>query len=144
MPADLIRVDAPAYQAWQGDRLLTLEPLAFDLLAYLVAHAGQVVPPDQIMREVWKVSQWSNITTATVTMSRLRDALGDAHDNPTYITTVRGRGYRFEKAMVAPAETKTVEVDGRRYDVLWWEKGPYRGATVTFTLHAREAVRDGS
>lgn len=137
---DLIRVDTRAYQAWQGDRLLVLEPLAFDLLAYLIAHAGEVVSADRIMREVWKVSRWPNLKTVTVTMSRIRDALGDDYDAPVYITTVRGRGYRFEKAMVAPAETRVVEVDGRRYDVVWWERHPSRAQDVTFTLHAREAV----
>jgi DNA-binding winged helix-turn-helix (wHTH) protein len=144
MPADLVRVDAAARQAWLGDRLLVLNPLTFDLLAYLVTQAGDVISPDQIMREVWKVSRWPNLKTLTVTMGRVRDALGDDYDNPTYITTIRGRGYRFEAAMVAPAETRVVDVDGRRYDVVHWEKHPYRGADVTFTLHAREAVSDGS
>ena len=143
MAADLVRVDAAAHQAWLGDTELDLLPMEYRLLAFLVANAGRVATYDQLMRGVW-LTDWmpSRKTIIQQTMG-LRRKLGDSFPF-RYVSAVRGIGYRFEKAMVAPVETRRVDIDGRRYDVIHWEKHPHQGATATFTLHAREVVPDGA
>lgn len=142
--ADLVRIDDHARQAWLGETLLPLRPMEYRLLHELVSHAGVVLPVRHLLREVWGTDVWGMRGTVYMTLVRLRKALGDDAKHPTYITTIDG-GLRFEAAMLAPSQTRVVDIDGRRYTVLHWEKHPYQGATQTFTLYARpvEAVSDG-
>ncbi|MEV0382330.1 winged helix-turn-helix domain-containing protein [Nonomuraea sp. NPDC050643] len=141
--ADLIRVDRDAQQAWQGSKLLSLTSMEFKLLVFLTERAGQVVSMKQILAGVWR-TEWMGLRKSlTTTLVRLRRELGDDAQHPIYITTIRYEGWRFEASMVTPSETRTVDIDGRRYDVLHWEKHPFQGSTATFTLHAREVMPDG-
>jgi DNA-binding response OmpR family regulator len=72
----------------------------FDVLEYLLEHAGQVVSRDALSRHLWSDSDehWTN--TVTVHIKSLRDKL-DRPFNQALIQTVHGRGYKFE----APAPT---------------------------------------
>lgn len=99
---DLIRVDVDTWQAWQGDTPLKLSRMAFLLLALLVRRAGTVVTREQIAEQVWQTSHsYGSSKTIDVTTAKVRKALGDDPDNPAYLVTVRGVGYRFNPAMVA-------------------------------------------
>ena len=71
---------------------LQLSRKEFDLLAELVAHAGEVVRREDIMSRVWDVNWFGSTKTLDVHMGWLRRKLGD----PTYVETVRGVGFRFE------------------------------------------------
>ena len=73
----------------------------FDLLLYLVENAERVVPKAELMSAVWKdvVVEENNLTQ---TISSLRKALGDTPEEPRFIVTVPGRGYRFI-ALLNPA-----------------------------------------
>lgn len=140
---ELVRIDTDAQQAWRGGVLLPLARLEFKLLAVLVENAGRVVPQRQVLRQVWD-TEWHGVRrTMVTTLMRVRKALGDDWQNPTYITTIIGEGLRFNPAMVEPSQTQTVDIDGRRYSVVRWERHPFHGSTVEFTLHAREVVADG-
>jgi DNA-binding response OmpR family regulator len=69
----------------------------FDLLAYLAGSPGQVFSREQLLRQVWgSSSQWQSDATVTEHVRRLRRKIEDDPDNPRWITTVRGVGYRFE------------------------------------------------
>ena len=71
----------------------------FDLLHILIRHAGEVVPRQEIMDEVWDPHWFGSTKTLDVHVSWLRRKLGDDPSAPRYITTIRGVGFRF-----APAE----------------------------------------
>jgi DNA-binding response OmpR family regulator len=92
-----VRVDAEARRAWLGDTELDLTTKEFDLLSVLVNEAGKVVTREQIMREVWDSKWWGSTKTLDMHISWLRRKLGDDAQNPRYITTVRGVGFRFER-----------------------------------------------
>jgi DNA-binding response OmpR family regulator len=49
------------------------------------------------MREVWDVNWWGSTKTLDMHVSWLRRKLGDDAGQPTYISTVRGVGFRFER-----------------------------------------------
>ena len=69
----------------------------FDLLAFLAASPRQVFSRDQLLNQVWgSSSQWQSDATVTEHVRRLRRKIEDDPDNPRWITTVRGVGYRFE------------------------------------------------
>ena len=69
----------------------------FDLLAFLAGSPRQVFSREQLLRQVWgSSSDWQSDATVTEHVRRLRRKIEDDPDHPSWITTVRGVGYRFE------------------------------------------------
>jgi DNA-binding response OmpR family regulator len=69
----------------------------FDLLAFLAGSPRRVFSRDQLLQQVWgSSSNWQSDATVTEHVRRLRRKIEDDPDNPRWITTVRGVGYRFE------------------------------------------------
>jgi DNA-binding response OmpR family regulator len=91
-----VRMDLAAHRAFQGDRELHLTAKEFDLLRVLVREAGSVVPRETLMREVWETDPSGSTKTLDMHVSWLRRKLGDDANDPRYIATVRGMGFRFE------------------------------------------------
>jgi DNA-binding winged helix-turn-helix (wHTH) protein len=78
---------------------------AFDVLAYLVEHAGRLVTQDEILEALWSET-YVNPEVLRKYILEIRRTLGDRPDSPEFIETVPKRGYRF----VAPVlEESTVE-----------------------------------
>ena len=69
----------------------------FDLLAFLAASPRQVFSREQLLRQVWgSSSDWQSDATITEHVRRLRRKVEKDPDNPRWVVTVRGVGYRFE------------------------------------------------
>lgn len=83
----------------RGGTDVQLEPRAIDVLAYLAARAGRVVPKAELIDAVWQ-KRFVSEATLTHTIAVLRHALGDDVHAPRYIATVHKRGYR----VVAPVQ----------------------------------------
>lgn len=92
-----VRVDVESRRAWLREDELTLTAKEFDLLTVLAREAGKVVTRDDLMREVWESAWFSSTKTLDMHVSWLRRKLGDDALQPTFITTVRGVGFRFER-----------------------------------------------
>src|SRR5688572_8257398 len=92
-----VRMDVESRRAWLGEEELTLTAKEFDLLRVLLRDAGKVVTRDQLMREVWDTAWWGSTKTLDMHVSWLRKKLVDDANNPRFITTVRGVGFRFER-----------------------------------------------
>jgi DNA-binding response OmpR family regulator len=91
-----VRLDQRSRRAWVGDTELMLRPKEHELLAALVATAGEAVRREQLMDQVWD-EHWSGPTkTLDVHIANLRRKLADAGDRWDRISTLRGFGYRFE------------------------------------------------
>lgn len=95
-----VKVDVGAHRAFQGKRELQLTAKEFELLRVLLRDAGSVVARDALMREVWGSDPSGSTKTLDMHVSWLRRKLGDDANDPRYITTVRGMGFRFETAQV--------------------------------------------
>ncbi len=91
-----VRVDVDARRAWVAERELRLSPKEFDLLAFLVRHAGRTVARAQIMAEVWEGAWFGSTKTLDMHVSALRRKLDDDAAAPRHLVTVRGVGFRFE------------------------------------------------
>ncbi len=91
-----VRMDLAAHRAFKGDHELHLTAKEFELLRVLVRDAGSVVSRDQLMREVWDSDPTGSTKTLDMHVSWLRRKLGDDANDPHYISTVRGMGFRFE------------------------------------------------
>lgn len=94
-----ITVDRDARRAWASDRELDLRAKEFDLLAFLIAEAGNALTRERIMSEVWDEHWFGSTKTLDMHISALRRKFGESgaeEAGPGRITTLRGVGYRLE------------------------------------------------
>lgn len=68
----------------------------FRLLDWFVRHPGRVFSRDQLLDAVWRDTQYVTPRSVDVYVRRLREKIESDPENPAYIRTVRGAGYRFE------------------------------------------------
>jgi DNA-binding response OmpR family regulator len=90
-----LRIDPGARSIALAGEEIALTQREFDLLAYLAAHPGQVFSRDQLMDAVWEYPFFTDTSTVTVHVRRLRAKLGDDPSEPRFIETVWGVGYRL-------------------------------------------------
>jgi DNA-binding response OmpR family regulator len=91
-----LRVEPATRRVFLDGEELTLTQREFDLLAYLVERPGRVFSRDQLMEAVWEYPFFTDTSTVTVHIRRLRAKLGDDSAEPRFIETVWGVGYRFK------------------------------------------------
>jgi two-component system, OmpR family, response regulator ResD len=80
-----------------GGSQVELTQREFDLLLFLARHPGQVFSRDQLMDRVWRFSFYTDTTTVTVHIRRLRAKIEPDPARPRWIETVWGVGYRFQQ-----------------------------------------------
>jgi DNA-binding response OmpR family regulator len=68
----------------------------FRLLDYLARHAGRVFTRDQLLDSVWRDTAYVTPRSVDVYVRRIREKIEPDPENPRYLKTVRGAGYRFE------------------------------------------------
>jgi DNA-binding response OmpR family regulator len=90
-------VDPERRRAWRAGNEIRLSRKEFDLLHALISRPGEIVSRDLLMQEVWQTTFWTSAKTIDVHLGWLRRKLGDDPRRPTLITTIRGRGLRFEE-----------------------------------------------
>lgn len=90
-----LRVDVPQRQAYLDGALLALTRKEFDLLAYLAARPGRVIPRRELLEEVWRQPSVGDDQTIDVHLYWLRRKLGENAARPKFLHTVRGVGVRF-------------------------------------------------
>jgi DNA-binding response OmpR family regulator len=92
-----VELDPQTRRAWRAGREIVLSRKEFDLVEALMSRAGDIVTRDELMREVWKTNFWTSSKTIDVHLGWVRRKLGDDTRRPTLITTIRGKGLRFER-----------------------------------------------
>lgn len=79
------------------DRPLSLTPTEFAILRILLERKGQVVSSEDLFHAIWKDEYYCKSSSAiTVHIRHLREKLGDTIDQPKYIKTVWGVGYKID------------------------------------------------
>ena len=78
-------------------RSLPIKPKAFELLAFLIRHPGQVFTRDQLLEHVWGYDYAGETRTVDVHVHWLRSRIEADPGNPSFIHTVRGVGYVFRR-----------------------------------------------
>jgi len=91
-----VRLDPASRRAWRGGEEVVLSRKEFDLVHALIARAGEIVTRDELMRDVWHTTFWTSSKTIDVHLGWVRRKLGDDTRHPSLITTIRGKGLRFE------------------------------------------------
>ena len=97
------RLDPATGSLWRDEVLLPLPPKPFTVLAYLVAHAGQVVSKETLLEAVWPHTAVTEGVLKTC-LGQIRQVLGETVRTPQYIATLHRRGYRFVAPVVEHAE----------------------------------------
>ena len=88
------RLDTANHMLWCDGNRVPMAPKSFDVLAYLVEHAGLLVTQDEILEALWSET-YVNPEVLRKYILEVRKTLGDRPDNPEFIETVLKRGYRF-------------------------------------------------
>jgi DNA-binding response OmpR family regulator len=91
------KLDRGAHRVFLRGRELLLTSTEFRLLEFFLTHAGRAYSRDQLLEEVWGQQRFVTPRTVDVHVRRLREQIETEPDNPRYLTTVRGFGYRFEE-----------------------------------------------
>ena len=90
-------LDIKAHTCTLNERPLALTPTEFAILQILCQRKGQVVSSEELFHFVWKDEYYSKSNnTITVQIRRLREKMNDSFENPKYIKTVWGCGYKIE------------------------------------------------
>jgi two-component system alkaline phosphatase synthesis response regulator PhoP len=89
-----VEIDFERAEVRKSGQPLALAAKELQLLRYLVNHRDRVVPRDEILQEVWEYDSEVSSRTIDVHIAWLRQKL-DNPQNPKFIQTVRGKGYRF-------------------------------------------------
>lgn len=75
---------------------LFLSTLEYRLLAAMATNRGQTLSRSRLLEEIWDAAgEFVNDNTLTVYIKRLREKIEDNPQDPRYIVTVRGAGYRM-------------------------------------------------
>lgn len=90
-----LSIDLISREVMVREKLITLTPKEFDLLALLARNIGRSYSREQLLETVWGFDYYGDVRTVDTHVNRLRDKLR-ADGALSYIKTVWGVGYKFE------------------------------------------------
>lgn len=91
-----VQVDSGAMQLTVNAQPVATTATEFRLLEYLVRHPGRVFSRDQLLDSVWGDARFVTPRSVDVYVRRIREKIEADPEDPQYLKTVRGAGYRFE------------------------------------------------
>jgi two-component system phosphate regulon response regulator PhoB len=89
-------IDEGAMQLTVRGAVATTTATEFRLLDYLASHPGRVFSRDHLLDSVWGDARFVTPRSVDVYVRRIREKIEVDPENPLYLRTVRGAGYRFE------------------------------------------------
>ncbi|HSD83712.1 MAG TPA: response regulator transcription factor [Anaerolineae bacterium] len=93
---DDLAIDPKTRRVEVAGRECGLTAKEFDLLYFMARHPQQVLTRDQLLENVWGLSDYVDPSTVTVHVRRLREKVEPDPANPRWLQTVWGVGYKFE------------------------------------------------
>ena len=92
-----LTIDTDRGSVHRGGQEVYLSALEYKLLLVFIQHRGQTLTRDRLLEEIWDCAgDFVSDNTLTVYIKRLREKIEPDAQNPRYIRTVRGLGYRLE------------------------------------------------
>jgi TolB-like protein/DNA-binding winged helix-turn-helix (wHTH) protein/Tfp pilus assembly protein PilF len=102
MPADLVKfgdgfeLDRRSYELRRSGRALKLERIPLDILFLLVERKGELISREDIIEKIWGRDVFLDTDSSiNGAIRKIRHALKDEPENPIFVQTVTGKGYRF-------------------------------------------------
>ena len=91
-----LTIEKENHQCYLNNEVLSLTPTEFEILWLLCKNKGKVVTADQIFQELWGEKYYSaNSSSVMVHIRHIREKMHDSAENPKYIQTVWGVGYKI-------------------------------------------------
>ena len=92
-----ITLDDRAKEVRRDGEPVNLTPTEYEVLRFLMRHAGEVFPPRELYRRVWNGKPYGAENTVSVHIRHLREKLEINPAEPRFIKAVWGQGYKFER-----------------------------------------------
>jgi|ERR1019366_4265714 two-component system phosphate regulon response regulator PhoB len=97
------RLDKAARRVFQNEKEIELTSTEFRLLEFFLTHTGTAWSRERLLQEVWGEQHFVTPRTVDVHVRRLREQIEEKPDEPVWLVTVRGFGYRFEAPATSPS-----------------------------------------
>ncbi|MEE8336660.1 MAG: response regulator transcription factor [Dehalococcoidia bacterium] len=101
-------LDPDARTVAKDGELLNLTPTEYGIMAYVMANAGMILTPAQILGAVWGPEYEGEAQILRVALLRLRRKIEDDASKPRYLTTHIGMGYRFARLPAAGVRSYSI------------------------------------
>lgn len=100
-----IRMDLVRHEVFIDDQKTDFTPKEYELLRYFLINRGKMVTHKQLLKEVWGPAHGDDMQYLRVYVSQLREKIEPDADNPSYVITEPGIGYRMEVIKEDSAES---------------------------------------
>jgi DNA-binding response OmpR family regulator len=90
-----VEVNLRSCQVSRGGKTMDFSSREFDLLKYFLCHPGEALSRDRLLEEVWGYDRFPTTRTVDAHIVRLRQKLEARPEDPRFILTVHGTGYKF-------------------------------------------------
>jgi eukaryotic-like serine/threonine-protein kinase len=108
---DNFSLDTRAYELRRAGRVLKLERIPMELLILLIEEQGQLVSRDHIIQRIWGKDVFLDTDNSiNAAVRKIRQVLKDDPEQPRFVQTITGRGYRFIAAIASVNPPPTFEV----------------------------------
>jgi len=113
-----LRMDVARHQVYANGRIIRVTPIEFDLLRYLLAHAGRVVSRQELLEHVWRYQDGDDRDLVKSHIASLRHRLRDAGVSDARIENVYGVGYMLSSEGSPATPLGNAPAPGQAGD--WW------------------------
>ena len=93
-----VTLDEKAKEVTRDGEALSLTPTEYEILRFLMCHAGEVFSPKELYRRVWNGEPYGAENTVSVHIRHIREKLEVNPAEPRWIKAVWGQGYKFERS----------------------------------------------
>jgi TolB-like protein/Flp pilus assembly protein TadD len=108
-------LDTARYELTRGGKTLRLERIPMDLLTLLARENGRLLGREEIIERLWGTGlHFDTDNSINTAIRKIRHALGDNSEDPQYIETVPGKGYRFKSQVVVGLLAETAKIEAKR------------------------------
>ena len=90
-----VEVNVRSHEVRRGDETVELSAKEFALLAYFIAHPAETLSRDRLLDAVWGYENYPNTRTVDTHIVHLRQKLEKNPEEPRFILTIHGTGYKF-------------------------------------------------
>ena len=91
-----IRVNLSTHRVYVGGKEVELKHKEYELLVFLMSNPDMVFSKEHLYERLWGMDAFGDLKTVAVHINRLREKIEQDPQNPVYIQTVWGAGYRFK------------------------------------------------
>lgn len=116
----IFEMDLDAHELRKDGLKVKLQDQPFRVLATIVAHAGEIVSREELYSLLSSHSTYDYKHALNNAIQKIREVLNDSSDNPKFVETVQGRGYRFlSNVELIP------KADANRHFGTWHTEDPF-------------------